>query len=1117
VISFFNQSNFPPKFKESCRFRCIFNILIVALAYFVTGKLGTFLAIPPGYATPIWPPSGIALASMLLLGYRVWPGIILGSFLVNFDTSLASGIPSEVLQSFVITFIIGTGAAIQAVVGAYLLKRFARFPNQLASEKDIFSFMLFGGVASTLINSSIAVSTLVTAGRVPLSNALNNWGVWWIGDIIGILVFTPLVLIWLSRPYEQWRDRRLIITTSILIAFILTTMLASYSHQQQAVNLKLEFDRDSVELSDALEKDILLHMNVLRSIRSFYASSNSVDIEEFQTFTQDPLNRFKGIQALSWNPYILKSDRALYESMMQRMLGRDFEIKHRDNSLQLVRAPNNEVHVAISYIQPLAGNEKAIGFDVYSNAVRRDAINRAIESGKIAATARITLVQEQGDQFGILAFIPIYQNGANVATAAERWKYIEGFAVAVFRGGNIVSAALNNVNRHNLAFRLSDMSAEDEEQLLYESGSHIENVNHSTGLFKSSSPLKHEKLMTVGGRQWLFEVLPTQDYLAAKRASVTWYIILVGLLLTSLIGLIALLSTGRKHALSALVTERTVELKATYDHLHKLSQQIPGVMYQFKLFPDGRSCFPYASEGIRDIYEVTPEQVREDATAVFDILFPDDYDQIVESIQESAKSLTPWDLEYRVDLPKQKVQWLHGHAQPELLDDGSVLWHGFITNITDRKNAEAIFHEIFEQSSFLAGILDQHDNLIMVNKTALSYVSASKDNVTGQYFPDTPWWSNEKDRLKLIKALESAKSGVATSFEATHSDAKDASIRVLFSVTPITLDSGVYVFVTGVDISQRKALEEKLRLLSTAIEQGPTSVVITDIHANLEYANSRFTDITGYQVEDVIGQNPRFLKSGLSNESIYKEMWATLAEGKQWTGELINRRKNGEIYHEEAYISPVTGKNGDVEHYVAVILDISERKEIEKLIHNMAFYDSLTKLANRRLLMDRLDQVMSSNERTNNYGALLFLDLDNFKPLNDTYGHETGDLLLIKVAERLENCVRKMDTVARLGGDEFVVMLPELALDESLSHDQTINVANKILTSISKPYLLETKDLEATDADIEHYCTVSIGCTLFMGHETSEKEVLRQADTAMYKAKSSGRNQISFYDQSEQQ
>jgi diguanylate cyclase (GGDEF)-like protein len=160
---------------------------------------------------------------------------------------------------------------------------------------------------------------------------------------------------------------------------------------------------------------------------------------------------------------------------------------------------------------------------------------------------------------------------------------------------------------------------------------------------------------------------------------------------------------------------------------------------------------------------------------------------------------------------------------------------------------------------------------------------------------------------------------------------------------------------------------------------------------------------------------------------------------------------------------------------------------------------------------------MSSNERANHYGAVLFLDLDNFKPLNDTYGHEVGDLLLIKVAERLENCVRKMDTVARLGGDEFVVMLPELTLDASLSHDQTLNVANKILTSISKPYFLEATNLEGDESELEHYCTVSIGFTLFMGHETSEKEVLRQADTAMYKAKSSGRNQISFYDQSEQQ
>ena len=191
----------------------ILHIVVIALAYFITGKLGTYLAIPPGYASAVWPPSGIALAAVLLYGYRVWPGIMLGSLLVNLPTSLSGGLPSEQLISFCITLAISLGAALQAVVGGYLLKRFAGFPNALIREKEIFSLLLLGGIVSTLVNSTLAVSVLTSAGRVPLSNALANWATWWLGDIIGVLILTPLVLVWLSRPVELWRDRRTVITS----------------------------------------------------------------------------------------------------------------------------------------------------------------------------------------------------------------------------------------------------------------------------------------------------------------------------------------------------------------------------------------------------------------------------------------------------------------------------------------------------------------------------------------------------------------------------------------------------------------------------------------------------------------------------------------------------------------------------------------------------------------------------------------------------------------------------------------------------------------------------------------------------------------------------------------
>jgi diguanylate cyclase (GGDEF)-like protein len=204
-------------------------------------------------------------------------------------------------------------------------------------------------------------------------------------------------------------------------------------------------------------------------------------------------------------------------------------------------------------------------------------------------------------------------------------------------------------------------------------------------------------------------------------------------------------------------------------------------------------------------------------------------------------------------------------------------------------------------------------------------------------------------------------------------------------------------------------------------------------------------------------------------------------------------------------------ENGKVVH-LAVTRDITERKKMEREIRQLAFYDDLTKLPNRRLLDDRLGQAMSASKRTGFYGAVIFLDLDNFKPLNDTHGHEVGDLLLIEAAFRLRGCIRGMDTVARFGGDEFVVVLSELDTDKSRSAEQARIVAEKIRSALSAPYRLTIRHRGRPDIMVEHHCTVSMGVVLFVNHECNQTDILKSADVAMYQAKESGRNNIKFFE-----
>jgi len=278
--------------------------------------------------------------------------------------------------------------------------------------------------------------------------------------------------------------------------------------------------------------------------------------------------------------------------------------------------------------------------------------------------------------------------------------------------------------------------------------------------------------------------------------------------------------------------------------------------------------------------------------------------------------------------------------------------------------------------------------------------------------------------------------------------------------------------------------------------------MIADANRNILNINSAFTRITGYTAEEVIGKNPRILKSGLQDEGFYANMWAHINRQGFWEGEIWNKRKDDSIYPEYLTIRAVLDKTDKVTHYVSTLTDITAGKAAEDEIKHLAFYDALTLIPNRRLLLDRLKQASASSARTGNCGALLLIDLDNFKTLNDSLGHNIGDLLLQQVASRLEACMREGDTVARIGGDEFVVLLEDLSGNELEAATQTESVAEKIMDSLNQSYLLGA---------IEHRSTPSIGATLFDGRRQSEEELLKQADIAMYQSKKSGRNMLCFF------
>ncbi|HEY8101116.1 MAG TPA: EAL domain-containing protein [Burkholderiaceae bacterium] len=315
--------------------------------------------------------------------------------------------------------------------------------------------------------------------------------------------------------------------------------------------------------------------------------------------------------------------------------------------------------------------------------------------------------------------------------------------------------------------------------------------------------------------------------------------------------------------------------------------------------------------------------------------------------------------------------------------------------------------------------------------------------------------------------------------------------------------TGIRIAISDItDITELKQEVAEAKIAATIFES-QQGMVVTDANHVILKVNKAFSDIFGYSEQDAVGKPLHLLRSNYHDAAFHDAMWEHVRRHGFWQGEIWNQRKNGEVLPAFMTITAVNANDESVTHYVGTMIDITQRKNAEKEIRNLAFYDHLTGLPNRRLLQDRLQMALAASDRNQHEGALLLIDLDNFKILNDTLGHDIGDQLLVKVAESLHACVREGDTVARLGGDEFVVVLEDLIGNSEECATQVTHIGEKIIRSLNNIHLTD---------EYEFHTAASIGIALFSGHEKSAEELMKRADLAMYQAKAAGRNTLRFFD-----
>ena len=452
------------------------------------------------------------------------------------------------------------------------------------------------------------------------------------------------------------------------------------------------------------------------------------------------------------------------------------------------------------------------------------------------------------------------------------------------------------------------------------------------------------------------------------------------------------------------------------------------------------------------------------------------------------------------ELNDGSTHWIRCTAKPWKTAEGST--GGLIMtreDVTQLHYAVADLNSVLGESGDATWISDAHGQFIYLNPIATRLTGYSAEEL-GKLNIANLIDEEYEDELEQYLALSRHAHFSRREWVLKHK----SGLKIQVELTTGHLPGERIIFMAR-DLTEKLKNESERFNLYQAVEQSPGYIVITSAKAEIEYVNAAFLKKTGYTRQEVLGNNPRMIKSGRTPPAIYLDLWRTIESGQDWQGEISNLSKSGEEFVQMMRISPIRASDGKVCNYIAIGEDITEHKKDEARIYELAYFDQLTGLPNRTLLLDRLNQVIAGSERSGIYGALLFIDLDHFKNINDTLGHQKGDLILQQVAQSLKQRMREGDTVARFGGDEFVVLLTGLGTEDALAASNAKTAALKILDSLNQTFRL---------GETVHHNTASIGVALFNGHCSSTTELLKQADLAMYKSKKAGRNTIRFFDPS---
>jgi len=888
----------------------------------------------------------------------------------------------------------------------------------------------------------------------------------------------------LSR-FASWRAAPYAV---MLLGLLATAALVFEVANSDRVYLEQRFDSAASARAESIIRPFENQLAMVAVLQRAFHAVGELDEQKFEQIL-GPISWSPGLRGFAWAPRIEAAARAAFEAQGRKRRGDTFAISTIEAGGSMLRSSERDIYYPVQFQTPLASRRPVHGLDLYSIDGRAPLIDQAIRTGTVLSTGLIPSVAGDPNERKVVVFVaPVFHGAGPPMLPEERSRSVAGILVASMDIGELFEMAAS-LDDAGLLVTLSDFS---------EPGKAIQRgPDLPAKSAPSSGSLALTRNFVLAGHMWTVRVEAGPLWLAANRTNRSTVIGATGGALTLLLAFLTfrLLARQRRAEAYAGSLSLVVEQNPASIVITDLAGRVEYV----------NAMFLQSSGYARD--EVIGR--RADMLGVGDAA-PATYREMHEVIRSGQ----PWHGELPSRRRDGSIYWERVHIAPVRDTDGA------ITNVmavkeditelrelTSRlQESEARFRGAMTVMAEGLAVLSPEGFCLFANRAVERIIGAPEGGLQGVNARNLPLHFLDNDEREIPSPFDDAALMQSLCREREIRNrivglrVGDEAVRWLeVSTSPLQVEDGKTprVVMTFSDITERRLADEKARLAFEAIRHSGEGILVTDAEHRIVSVNPAFETVTGYAADEVLGNTPVLFSSTHQDESFFATMRAILERAGHWQGEVWNRRKNGELYPEWLGVSAVREADGSARYYVYIFSDMTERKAAQARIEFLAHHDPLTELPNRLLLRDRMAQAMALAARSQSRVALLFLDLDRFKKINDSLGHPVGDALLKAIVDRLKGCVRDSDTISRQGGDEFIIVLNEVR-----DTDAVARVADKIQQRMGQPFHVGEHNLMTS---------FSIGVAIYPDDGNDFDTLLKKADTAMYHAKEAGRNSHRFF------